>query len=161
MKPLKVDTMFDLPVASLSGGEMQRLSIVLCLGKPALFYLVDEPSAALDCEQRVIAAKVMKRWVINHLGRTLVVVEHDFVMAAAMADRVVVYTGTPGMECVARAPVLVAEGFNHFLKDLNVTFRRDPANFRPRINKKGSRIDREQKASGDYYPLDSGKTSEN
>merc|ERR1719157_333709 len=104
MKPLSIDSMVDLPVASLSGGEMQRLSIVLCLGTPASVYLIDEPSAALDCEQRVIAAKVMKRWVVNHLGRTAFLVEHDFVMAAAMADRVVVYSGTPGVEATACAP---------------------------------------------------------
>lgn len=154
MKPLNIDSMVDLPVSSLSGGEMQRLSIVLCLGVPASVYLIDEPSAALDCEQRVIAAKVMKRWVINHLNQTIFLVEHDFVMAAAMADRVIVYDGNPGMECTARTPTSVAEGFNSFLKHLNVTFRRDPINFRPRINKKNSRVDRMQKAAGEYFLFD-------
>merc|ERR1712127_663664 len=148
------DSMLDLPVSSLSGGEMQRLSIILCLGVPASVYLIDEPSAALDCEQRVIAAKVMKRWVINHLNQTIFLVEHDFMMAAAMADRVIVYEGTPGVECTARTPTSVAEGFNSFLKQLNVTFRRDPINFRPRINKKNSRVDRMQKAAGEYFLFD-------
>ncbi|CAB9525226.1 sub-family E member 1 [Seminavis robusta] len=153
LKPLSMDRIQDLPVASLSGGEMQRLAITLCLGQPAQFYLIDEPSAGLDCEQRVNAAKVMKRWVVNHLGKTLLLVEHDFVMASAMADRVVVYEGNPGVECTARAPTGVAESFNRFLKILDVTFRRDPTNFRPRVNKKGSRIDKEQRANGDYYKL--------
>jgi len=161
MKPLKLDAMFGLPAASLSGGEMQRLSIALCLGKPALFYLIDEPSAGLDCEQRVIAAKVMKRWVVHQLGRTLLMVEHDVVMVSAMADRVVVYTGTPGLDCIAHSPVMLSEGFNQFLKTLDVTFRRDPANFRPRINKKGGRIDKAQRASGDYYDLAVGADEEN
>lgn len=150
-KPLKIDDMLELPVASLSGGEMQRLSICLCLGEKALVYLIDEPSAALDCEQRIIAAKVMKRWVVNHLRRTIFLVEHDFVMAAAMADRVIVYEGEPGVECTASAPMGVAAGFNRFLENLDVTFRRDPINFRPRINKKNSRIDKMQKAAGNYY----------
>jgi len=154
MKPLNIDSMMDLPVASLSGGEMQRLSIVLCLGTPASVYLIDEPSAALDCEQRVIAAKVMKRWVINHLNKTIFLVEHDFVMAAAMADRVIVYDGEPGIECTASTPISVAEGFNTFLKALDVTFRRDPINFRPRINKKNSRVDKLQKAAGEYFLFD-------
>ena len=152
LKPLKMDQLQDLPVASLSGGEMQRLAITLCLGTPAQFYLIDEPSAGLDCEHRIIAAKVIKRWVVHHLGKTILLVEHDFVMADALADRVVVYKGTPGVECRAMAPVGVADGFNCFLEMLGVTFRRDPDNnFRPRINKKGSRIDKEQRAKGEYY----------
>lgn len=160
MKPLRLDAMMDLTVASLSGGEMQKVSIALCLGTSAMVYLIDEPSAALDCEQRISAAKVMKRWVVHHLGRTLFLVEHDFVMAAAMADRVIVYEGTPGVECTARAPVSVAGGFNRFLKALNLTFRRDPANFRPRVNKPGSRIDKQQKAKGEYYVLDAEQQNE-
>lgn len=154
LKALKIDALSDLPVASLSGGEMQRVSITICLGTPALVYLIDEPSAALDCEQRIVAAKVMKRWVVNHLGRTIFLVEHDFVMASAMADKVIVYEGNPGVECTALPPCSVADGFNRFLKKLDVTFRRDPVNFRPRINKRGSRLDRIQKANGEYYLFD-------
>jgi len=154
MRALNVDALMDLPVRTLSGGEMQRVSIAICLGTKASVYLIDEPSAALDCEQRIIAAKVMKRWVINHLGKTIFLVEHDFVMASAMADRVIVYEGQPGVECTAGAPGSVADGFNQFLKHLNVTFRRDPINFRPRINKKNSRLDRIQKANGEYYLFD-------
>ena len=154
LKPLNVDEIADLPVASLSGGEMQRLAITLCLGKPAQFYLFDEPSAGLDCEQRIVAAKVMKRWVASHLGRTLLLVEHDFVVTSSLADKIVVYEGAPGVECTARSPVSVVDGFNRFLKTLDVTFRRDPVNFRPRINKKGSRGHKEQKANGDFYKLD-------
>ena len=133
---------------------MQRLSICICLGTPALVYLIDEPSAALDCEQRIIAAKVMKRWVVNHLGRTIFLVEHDFVMASAMADRVIVYEGKPGIEATACRPSSLADGFNRFLKNLDVTFRKDPINFRPRINKKNSRIDKIQKQNGEYYMFD-------
>jgi len=154
LRALNIEEIFDLPVRSLSGGEMQRLSICICLGTPALVYLIDEPSAALDCEQRIIAAKVMKRWVVNHLGRTIFLVEHDFVMASAMADRVIVYEGKPGIEAKACSPSTLSDGFNRFLKNLDVTFRKDPINFRPRINKKNSRIDKIQKANGEYYMFD-------
>ena len=47
---------------TLSGGELQRVALVLCLGKPASVYLIDEPSAYLDSEQRLHAAKVIKRY---------------------------------------------------------------------------------------------------
>ena len=39
----------------------KELQFVLCLGQPADIYLIDEPSAYLDSEQRIIAAKVIKR----------------------------------------------------------------------------------------------------
>ena len=47
---------------NLSGGELQRTALALCLGKPADVYLIDEPSAYLDSEQRLHAAKVIKRY---------------------------------------------------------------------------------------------------
>ena len=160
MKPLGLDKIENLPVKSLSGGEIQRLAITVCLGTPANIYLIDEPSAGLDVEQRIICAKVMKRWIVSHLGKTGFVIEHDFVMATALYDRVIVYRGTPGVECTAGAPLSPAEGFNTFLKKLDITFRRDPENYRPRINKLNSVLDKAQKKSGDYYNLedeDSGK----
>lgn len=61
MKPLKIEDIIDQEVQNLSGGELQRLAIVLCLGKAADVYLIDEPSAYLDSEQRLVAAKVIKR----------------------------------------------------------------------------------------------------
>lgn len=65
MKPLKIDDIMDQEVQNLSGGELQRVAMALCLGKPADVYLVDEPSAYLDSEQRLVAAKVIKRSVDN------------------------------------------------------------------------------------------------
>ncbi|KAG1868088.1 hypothetical protein C8R48DRAFT_832848 [Suillus tomentosus] len=51
-------------VKTLSGGELQRVAIVLALGKPNVsVYLLDEPSSFLDSEQRIIASKVIKRFV--------------------------------------------------------------------------------------------------
>jgi ATP-binding cassette, sub-family E, member 1 len=153
MKPLTIDPIMDQKVQSLSGGELQRVAITLALGTPAQIYLIDEPSAYLDSEQRIIASKVIKRFIVN-AKRTAFVVEHDFIMATYLADRVVVYTGEPGVECTAERPVSLVAGMNQFLKQLSVSFRRDPTNFRPRINKKNSRLDRDQKASGNYFFMD-------
>lgn len=61
MKPLKIEEIMDQEVQNLSGGELQRVALTLCLGKPADVYLIDEPSAYLDSEQRLVAAKVIKR----------------------------------------------------------------------------------------------------
>ena len=154
MNPLRIPGLWELNVCDLSGGELQRVAIAMCLAQKANVYLLDEPSAGLDCEQRVLTAKVIRRWVVNHLGRMAMIVEHDFVMASALSDKVVLYEGEPGVECTARTPVGLVGGFNRFLKQLNVTLRRDPANFRPRVNKRGSMKDQEQKASGNYFVFD-------
>jgi len=138
---------------NLSGGELQRVAIILALGQPADIYLIDEPSAYLDSEQRIIAAKVIKRFVL-HTKRTAFVVEHDFIMATYLADRVIVYEGEPSVDCIAHAPQSLLTGMNSFLKQLQITFRRDPTNFRPRINKDQSQMDKEQKLTGNFFFLD-------
>ena len=154
LKLLKMDQISKLPVKSLSGGERQRLAITICLGTPATVYLIDEPSADLDCEQRLMVARVIKKWIINYLGKTCFLIEHDFMMSSMIVDRIIVYDGEPGIECTARAPVDIKKGFNSFLKQLNVTFRQNKSNYRLRINKKNSSKDNEQKKTGDYYIFD-------
>eukprot|EP00966_Prymnesium_polylepis_P149742 3458860-Prymnesium_polylepis.1 len=51
MKPMKMDPVMDQEVKNLSGGELQRVALVIALGTPADIYLIDEPSAYLDSEQ--------------------------------------------------------------------------------------------------------------
>lgn len=150
MKPMSMEAIIDNGVQNLSGGELQRVAIVLCLGTPADIYLVDEPSAYLDSEQRIAASKVIKRFIM-HSKKTAFVVEHDFIMATYLADRVIVYDGVPGVETCAHCPQALIPGMNTFLKQLNISFRRDPTNFRPRINKMDSIKDKEQKTSGNYF----------
>lgn len=137
MKPLKIDDIIDNEVQNLSGGELQRVALVLCLGKAADVYLIDEPSAYLDSEQRLVAAKVIKRFIL-HAKKTAFVVEHDFIMATYLADRVIVFEGSPSVNTMANAPQALLPGMNRFLELLAITFRRDPNNFRPRINKEDS-----------------------
>lgn len=153
MKPMLIEAIIDQPVKVLSGGELQRVALVMALGKPADIYLIDEPSAYLDSEQRIVAAKVIKRFII-HSKKTAFIVEHDFIMATYLADRVIVYDGEPAKDCCANSPQSLLSGMNAFLKGLNITFRRDPANYRPRINKRESVKDQEQKKAGTYFYLD-------
>ncbi|KOX80002.1 ATP-binding cassette sub-family E member 1 [Melipona quadrifasciata] len=153
MKPLKIDDIMDQEVQNLSGGELQRVALALCLGKPADVYLIDEPSAYLDSEQRLVAAKVIKRFIL-HAKKTGFVVEHDFIMATYLADRVIVFSGTPSLATVAHSPQSLLNGMNRFLELLGITFRRDPNNFRPRINKSQSVKDLEQKKAGQYFFLE-------
>ncbi|KAK6843529.1 putative RNase L inhibitor [Apiospora arundinis] len=153
VKPLKLDDFIDQEVKNLSGGELQRVAIVLALGIPADIYVIDEPSAYLDSEQRIIAARVIKRFIM-HAKKTAFIVEHDFIMATYLADRVIVFDGQPGVDARANTPESLLTGCNSFLKNLDVTFRRDPTNFRPRINKMNSQLDQEQKLNGNYFFLE-------
>ncbi|KAK1837282.1 P-loop containing nucleoside triphosphate hydrolase protein [Podospora conica] len=153
VKPLKLDDFIDQEVKNLSGGELQRVAIVLALGMPADIYLIDEPSAYLDSEQRIIASRVIKRFIM-HAKKTAFIVEHDFIMATYLADRVIVFDGQPGIDAHANKPESLLTGCNTFLKNLDVTFRRDPTNFRPRINKLNSQLDQEQKLGGNYFFLE-------
>ncbi|XP_061183560.1 ATP-binding cassette sub-family E member 1 [Saccostrea echinata] len=153
MKPLMIENIIDQEVQNLSGGELQRVALALCLGKPADVYLIDEPSAYLDSEQRLHAAKVIKRFIL-HAKKTAFVVEHDFIMATYLADRVVVFDGSPSISTKANSPQSLLNGMNNFLESLDITFRRDPNNFRPRINKLNSVKDTEQKKSGNFFFLE-------
>lgn len=153
MKPMKIEEIMDQEVQQLSGGELQRVAMVLCLGKPADVYLIDEPSAYLDSEQRLICAKVIKRYIL-HSKKTGFVVEHDFIMATYLADRVIVFEGSPSIDTVAHTPQSLLAGMNKFLALLDITFRRDPNNFRPRINKHASVKDSDQKRVGQYFFLE-------
>ncbi|MCL7042840.1 hypothetical protein MKW94_029638 [Papaver nudicaule] len=118
MKPLQIEHLMDQVVVNLSGGELQRVALCLCLGKPADIYLIDEPSAYLDSEQRIVASKVIKRFIL-HAKKTAFVVEHDFIMATYLADKVIVYEGQPSIDCTANAPQSLLTGMNLFL---SVTF---------------------------------------
>ena len=153
VKPMSLDNIIDQDVQTLSGGELQRVALVLALGKPADIYLIDEPSAYLDSEQRIQASRVIKRFIL-HSKKTAMIIEHDIIMATYMADRVIVYEGQPSIKAHARSPESLLTGMNSFLATLDVSMRRDPTNMRPRVNKHNSIKDKEQKASGQYFFLE-------
>jgi ATP-binding cassette subfamily E protein 1 len=150
LRPLSLDKLEDRVIQELSGGELQRVAIAVCLARPADLFLLDEPSAFLDIEQRLAAAKVI-RSIIHDKGKAAFVVEHDMVTISAFADTISVFTGQPGETGLCHPPVDIRSGMNTFLKDMGVTFRRDHATGRPRVNKEDSRLDREQKHRGEYY----------
>jgi ATP-binding cassette, sub-family E, member 1 len=153
IKPLNLESIYDNVVTTLSGGEIQKLAIVMTLGKSADIYLLDEPSAYLDSEQRIIVSKVIKRFIV-HNKKTAFIVEHDFMMATYLADKVIVFNGIPSIQATAKTPQSLTEGVNDFLQSLEITFRRDPINKRPRINKCNSVRDTEQKLTGKYFYVD-------
>jgi ATP-binding cassette subfamily E protein 1 len=148
--PFDLEVLYDRPLDSLSGGELQRVGIALCLARDADLYLIDEPSAFLDVDRRVSLADEIHQFS-KRTDRPVLVVDHDLFVIDRVADRVVVFEGTPGERGHANPPQPVREGMNAFLSSLEITFRRDERTGRPRVNKPGSQLDREQKSRGEYY----------
>jgi ATP-binding cassette subfamily E protein 1 len=148
--PLQLNRIMEQNLDDLSGGERQRVAIAACLSKDADLYLLDEPSAHLDVEQRVQATSAIRRYTENH-DATAMVIDHDIYMIDLLSDRLMVFDGEPAHHGTARPPQEMRAGMNDFLEDLDVTFRRDERTGRPRINKPGSQKDESQKRSGEYY----------
>ena len=95
-------------------------------------------------------AKTLRRVVEAH-GTPAFVVEHDVVTQDFIADRLMVFNGEPGIRGLAHPPTSLRRGMNTFLKEMNITFRRDSVTLRPRVNKEGSQMDVFQKGIGEYY----------
>jgi len=148
--PLQLDQIKEQELNDLSGGENQRVAIAACLSVEPDMYLFDEPSAHLDSEQRFLAIRAIRRRSENKKIPALVI-DHDIYLIDMIADRLQVFEGDPGKHGETGRPLSMRDGMNKFLKDLGITFRRDPDTGRPRVNKPDSRKDREQKRIGEFY----------
>jgi ATP-binding cassette subfamily E protein 1 len=147
---LQLKPLLNKDLSMLSGGELQRVALAICLARDADLYLIDEPSAYLDSKQRMLASRTIKR-VIEKLGKSALVVDHDVYFIDMISDALMVFNGIPGKEGAGRGPIGLHEGMNLFLKSVDITFRRDEDSKRPRVNKPGSYIDRKQREIGEYY----------
>jgi ATP-binding cassette subfamily E protein 1 len=149
-QPLQLDRIMEQNLNDLSGGERQRVAIAACLSEDADIYLLDEPSAHLDVEQRVQATRAIRRYAESQ-DATVLVIDHDIYMIDLLSDRLMVFDGEPAERGHAGKPQDMRSGMNDFLANLEITFRRDERVGRPRINKPGSQLDREQRSKGEYY----------
>jgi ATP-binding cassette subfamily E protein 1 len=147
---LGLDKLLEHGAGTLSGGELQSCFIAAALAKRSDLVLMDEPSAFLDVEQRLRVAKLIRQQA-EEREKPFFVVDHDLLFIDAISDRLMLFSGKPGVSGRAAAPVPMEQGMNSFLKALGITYRRDPQTGRPRINKPGSQKDREQKSKGRYY----------
>jgi len=149
-EPLHLKHLLDRQLETLSGGELQRVAIASCLVKDADIFLIDEPSAYLDSEQRMIVSRMLRR-VMEKSGKSALIVDHDVYFIDMVSDALIVFDGESGKYGKARGPYSLHEGMNRFLKDVDITFRRDEETQRPRVNKPDSFMERKQKQSGEYY----------
>ncbi len=149
-KPFRLKYLLDKRLQTLSGGELQRVAIANALVQDVDMYLIDEPSAYLDSEQRMITSRTIRR-VIEKTGKSALIVDHDVYFIDMISDALIVFDGEPGIHGHAQGPFGLHEGMNRFLKNVDITFRRDEDTHRPRVNKPGSFMDRSQRDDGEYY----------
>lgn len=150
IKPMGIKPLLLKKVSELSGGELQRVAIASALSQKADLYLMDEPSAYLDVEQRLMISKIIKD-IMDQRGTAALIVDHDLLFLDYLSNKLMVFDGIPAEKGEARGPFSMEEGMTLFLTDIALTLRRDPESHRPRINKEGSVKDREQKSKNKYY----------
>lgn len=148
--PLGAKKLYEKSIKNLSGGELQKVAVATSLLRQADIYALDEPSAFLDAEDRIAVAKFLQRFV-KAQGKSAIIIDHDMQLIDLVADTLVIFEGEPGIKGTATAPMRKEDGMNRFLAALAITYRRDETTGRPRVNKEGGRLDREQKDSGSYY----------
>jgi ATP-binding cassette subfamily E protein 1 len=150
LEPLKIKKLYNKSVINLSGGELQKVSVASCLLQKVDLYALDEPSAFLDVEDRITIAKFLQRFV-RSFGKSAIIIDHDIQLMDLVSDSMIIFEGESGLSGHATSPMPKADAMNRFLKSLDMSFRRDERSLRPRVNKLESRLDKEQKSSGNFY----------
>jgi len=150
LEPLKIKKLYNKSIKNLSGGELQKVAVASCLLQKVDLYALDEPSAFLDVEDRIVVAKFLQKFV-RSFGKSAIVIDHDLQLMDLVSDTMIIFEGESGVVGQATSPMPKANAMNRFLKSLDMTFRRDERSLRPRVNKLESRLDKDQKASGNYY----------
>jgi len=150
LDPLKIRKLYNKSVKNLSGGELQKIAVASCLIQKVDLYALDEPSAFLDVEDRIAVAKFLQKFV-RSFGKSAIIIDHDLQLMDLVSDSMIIFEGESGKAGTATSPMPKHEAMNRFLKSLDMTFRRDEKSLRPRVNKIESRLDKEQKTSGNFY----------
>ena len=148
--PLGLEPLFTSKLNELSGGELQKVMIAKALGAEAELILLDEPSAYLDVETRLIVSKVVKE-IVEKYDKSCIVVDHDLLFIDYLSDRIIVCEGKPAQYGMIEGPFTMEDGMNRFLNNLRITIRRDLESNRPRINKPDSQMERQQLSEGKLY----------
>ena len=153
-EPMRIQKLYPRKISELSGGELQKVAVAVCLAQDAEIYVMDEPSAFLDIEDRMSLAKAIQQYV-RLVSKSALIIDHDIQLVDIVSDSLIIFEGSPGIQGFTTQVLTKEAGMNNFLKQLDVTYRRDLESGRPRVNKHDSKSDRLQKESNSYYYLSS------
>ena len=152
IRPLSINKILEKNVNTLSGGELQKVAIAICLMKDADIYALDEPSAFIDVEDRMVLARSVQKFIKSN-NKSAIIIDHDIQLIDILSDSLMLFDGNNGVSGIAHEPTNKYDSMNKFLKQLQITYRRDIETGRPRVNKNNSRLDKEQKSNNQYYYL--------
>ena len=152
IRPLSINKIFEKNVNTLSGGELQKVAIAICLMNDADIYALDEPSAFIDVEDRMVLARSVQKFIKSN-NKSAIIIDHDIQLIDILSDSLMLFDGNNGVSGIAHEPTNKYDSMNKFLKQLQITYRRDIETGRPRVNKNNSRLDKEQKSNNQYYYL--------
>ena len=150
LNKLGINRIINKNVKNLSGGELQKLAIMMTLMQKADIYLIDEPSANLDIEDRLECMNIISSFISSR-SKCAIVVDHDLTFLDSTCPKSILFRGKKGINGMTDEIENTGKAINSFLKGIGVTIRRDKDSGRPRINQRGSRLDIEQKAAGNYF----------
>ena len=122
---LGIDNLLDKEIekGTISGGELQLVSIAAALIKDVDLYFFDEPTSYLDIYQRLKVARIIRELSKE---KKVIVVEHDLAVLDFLCENVHIMYGTEGAYGVVTFPRSVRHSINTYLsgylKEENIRF---------------------------------------
>lgn len=123
--PLNISSLGEKQLGTLSGGELQRLYVWICVSSNSDVYIFDEPSNFLDVKQRVAVARAIRS--LTNPNKYVIVVDHDISMMDYITDEINIIYGTPNAYGVCSNSLTGLSGTNAYLAGYipsqNIRFR--------------------------------------
>ena len=123
-EPMRIQKLYPRKISELSGGELQKVAVAVCLSQDAEIYVMDEPSAFLDIEDRMSLAKAIQQYV-RLVSKSALIIDHDIQLVDIVSDSLIIFEGSPGIQGFTTQVLTKEEGMNNFLKQLDLTYMRD------------------------------------
>lgn len=131
---LELTHLSDRKIETLSGGELQRLSIGIVGSRHGNSMLFDEPTNYLDIRQRVLIARYIRN--LSQSGEPYIVVcDHDISILDYISNYVHLFMGQEGIYGIVSQLYTTRQGINIYLDGYspsdNMRFRTYPITFKP------------------------------
>ncbi|MGN0078423.1 MAG: energy-coupling factor ABC transporter ATP-binding protein [Coriobacteriales bacterium] len=117
LRAMGIEDLRDRAIASLSGGQKQKVAVASILALRPKVLVLDEPTAELDPASSQAVFELLRRYAREH-GTTVIVVEQKIALLSEYADRLVIvkdgqilFDDSPA-EVLEHAEELLAEGIN-------------------------------------------------
>jgi ATP-binding cassette subfamily E protein 1 len=160
IKEFTLQDILDREIGQLSGGELQRFTVMITLLQNVNIFVFDEPSSYLDVKQRLVVSNSIRKYAGQQSENYVIVVEHDLSILDYISDFVCCLFGKAAAFGVVSLPYSVKEGINVFLdgylpKD-NVRFRDDEISFKQsevvETDEEKSKLQKDDNKTTNYYP---------